>query len=187
MKKITLYIALFVIFPFGLVMLLAGTLSIFGQDLEHTIEHSKVIERKFKVAANYVNNHKQKFGRLPTKQEFDVWTSSFPDEPYSSSSSSPKDIGIAIDTKHFPDEITRLCGQPPEDSYVLDYWRGEWFEYYASWVDKSTLEFDESKYYLFGNKYLAGASYILIALLSFVSWWLIWRKKSILLLKSTAA
>ena len=182
MKKITLYITIFVCFFVGIVMLLSGVLRIFGPGLEQTIEHSKVIERKFKVATSYINTYKLKTGRLPSSKEFKIWTSSLPSEPYASSS--PKDIDFQIG--QYSEDITKQFGQAPKDSYLLIYWRGEWDEYYASWADKTSLEFDESKYYMFGSKYLEGTVVVLIALLTFVCGWLIWRKKSMLFANSTS-
>jgi hypothetical protein len=183
MKKIMMSSAIFVFFFTGIIALLLGLLSIFssGTIVKRTVEHSRVLEQVFKEASHYVNTYKLKFGRLPTDQEFEVWASSFKSRPKSHLDA------MRIQAAPFPEDssITKQFGQAPKDSYLLIYWRGEWNEYYASWVDKTTLQLDESKYYLFGSKYLAGTMYSFIAFFAFICGWRIWRKKSIIFFNST--
>jgi hypothetical protein len=61
-------------------------------------------------------------------------------------------------------EWTEKFGSCPKNSYLLAYWRGEWMEYYASWKDQTSLEFNPATYYFSGSKHTDGAALTLLAI-----------------------
>jgi hypothetical protein len=137
--------------------LMLGAISIFGallaivwgmsgRGIEETIQHSREIERSFALASAFVESHKQTHGRLPNEAEFAAWANTQPDKAYS-----PKGMQLLLSEDRFPIEVIRQFGRPIQPGYVFQSWRGEWFEYFASWANASTLEFDAKKYYLFGS------------------------------------
>jgi hypothetical protein len=157
--KIVRIVSACIAFFVGALALIFGLLHTFGPSLaSKTIEHNKQIEQSFRLASHYVSTFKETNGRLPSKQEFEDWASGHPSTPYSIPN------GMWIEVKPFPDEAIKKFGKPTDGSYLLVYWRGEWFEYYASWIDRTSLEFDESKYYALGNKYADGSVVLLLGL-----------------------
>lgn len=78
----------------------------------------------------------------------------------------------------FPDEAVELFGKPPKDSFLLMKWRGEWMEYYASWVNRTSLQFDESKYFFLGNKYAQALLFTLFAFLIFAGGYWFWPRQA---------
>lgn len=73
-------------------------------------------------------------------------------------------IAAAFDAgSDFVERFRQTQGRVPTDTefhewasaqpgtYALEYWRGEWFEYYASWARASTLTFAARNYYISGS------------------------------------
>lgn len=147
-----------IVFGAGAITLLFGLLYTFGVGASQTVEHSKELAQTFQVAASYVTSFKQKTGRLPSNQEFETWAASFPSRPYSSP------YGMRLELPPFPNDVVEQFGAPPNDAFLLTYWRGEWEEYYASWVNRTSMQLDKSAYYLLGSKFADGALLIAIAL-----------------------
>ena len=117
----------------GAAAALFGALCAFGPGFERTIARSREIERTFQETARVVDAYRARHRRLPANAELGSDAMSIQDGAY-------------------PAEAVRRLGAPPKGSYLLVYWRGEWEEYYAPWSGKSTLNFDESKYYVLGSK-----------------------------------
>jgi hypothetical protein len=109
-----------------------------------TIAHSRSIEESFQKAIAFVESQKKAIGRLPSLVEYSFWSSQFPDQPFS-----PKYISLVEGS--FPKEVIGNFGTPPLGSYLLVCWRGEWNEYYASWANRSTLQFNQKKYHVSGS------------------------------------
>ncbi|MDH4099338.1 MAG: hypothetical protein OEV28_02035 [Nitrospirota bacterium] len=149
-------------------MSLLGLLSVLGFGAEETIHHNRQIEGAFQTAAKFVVSFQGKYGRLPNNEEFEIWAKRFPTTPYSSPH------GMMILDSSFPDEAIKQFGKAPQDAFLLVYWRSEWNEYYASWVNRTTLQFDESKYYAFGSKLAESSILIIIALSALIGGHKIW-------------
>jgi len=156
----------------GALTLLVGLLYAIGPGASRTIEHSRELEQSFKTASKYITSFKEKNGRMPTEQEFDAWAKAFPSKPYDSPN------GMWLKVSSFPDEAIKQFGDPPKESFLLVYWRGEWEEYYASWANRTSLEFDESKYYALGSKYADGAVLVVLAVLALVGGRKMWPNPS---------
>lgn len=77
----------------------------------------------------------------------------------------------------FPEEALNKFGAAPDGSFLLVYFSGEWEEYYASWVNRTSLEFNQSKYYALGSKYADGAALMVIALVLLVAGCKTWPNK----------
>jgi len=135
--------------PAILFLILAGA-ALTGKNVKETIKHSREIEVALNTASRFVEEFKQQNNRLPTSAEFTNWTSTFPRRP-----NTPN--GIQILVRPFPSEIEEKYSPAPPRAYVLTYWRGEWDEVYISWTKRSSLVFDESKYYLLGHPLAEGA------------------------------
>lgn len=138
----------------SLLIALFGALWLFGgiPTAIHTIENGKKIDQAFSVSYTWVEAFRKKNGRLPEQREFDAWAGALQDE-----TNWVKHIGVLSKPSQYPSEITEAFGDAPDGAYVLELWRGEWTEYFASWRMKSTVD---GAFGLFG--YL-----ILIALLLF--------------------
>lgn len=129
-----------------LAVLLAILWSMSGRGIEETIQHSREIERSFASASAFVEGIKQSQGRLPNEAEFSGWADAQPDKAYS-----PKGMLLLTSPDRFPPEVLQRFGSPTQPGYAFQYWRGEWFEYFVSWANASTLEFEAKKFYLFGS------------------------------------
>jgi hypothetical protein len=95
------------------------------------------IEQMFETGRAFVSDFATKTGRLPTTAEFDAWSSQHTSGPYSVSH-----LSFAVGP--FPEQFVSSfrLGRPTQMdmAYVLEYWRGEWTEYYLSWAGRSTIE-----------------------------------------------
>lgn len=118
-----------------------------GDSVDQTVQSSRKIESGFQDAANYINNFRDSNARLPTEAEFSQWALHFPD-----SVDSPRHFDVWRSDRP-PREVIDKFGSAPKDSYFISYWRGEWMEYYASWVNRSTLILDPRGYYMLGSQF----------------------------------
>lgn len=154
----------------GLCVIGIGTiLGMSGGMIEDTIANSRKIEVMFLSVSSYVDNFREKEGRLPTASEFDSWKLRQPDGVYSVRN-------VYLDSPNNSEEIVRQFSRPSSGSYLLTYWRGEWFEHYASWAKKSTLVFDKRAYHVLGSSIADGfaAAGFGVVLLAFAGW--LWRR-----------
>ncbi len=138
----------------ALSVLLALGAFIFGFSsggVEKTIQHAHEIEKSFALASVFVEGFKKTNGHLPTESEFTAWADTQPDRAYSA-----KGMRLLTSQNQFPHEVTERFGSPPQGGYIIEMWRGEWFEYFASWANASTLEFDATKFYFSGNAIVDG-------------------------------
>jgi len=155
---------------FGLLSCFAGLLTYWStssNQVQQTIANSKLIDASFKEARAYIDAHLRRNGYLPSKEQFDNWASSFPPKPYTPN-------GIQLDLPPYTQDFIVKHGNPPENGYVLSYWRGEWEESYISWSNRSSLVFSESDYFIFGGpkaQAILGASFVLaLAIIAFKLW-----------------
>jgi hypothetical protein len=140
---------------FAVLALLSVVIAIiFGSSsriVEQTIQNSHEISKSFSLASGFVERFKSEHGRPPYENEFSDWA-----KTQSGGVHSVQNMEIMYFQQQFPPEVIEKFGSPPIDSYIIIYWRGEWFEYYASWVNASTLEFEAKKYYLLGSALVDG-------------------------------
>lgn len=129
-----------------------------GGGVNATIQHAHEIEKSFSRASAFVESFKKTNGHLPSESEFTIWADTWPDRAFS-----PKGMRLLTSQRQFPVEIVKRFGSSPQDGYIIEMWRGEWFEYFASWANASTLEFDAKKFYFSGSAIFDG---LLILLLS---------------------
>ena len=124
----------------ALAFLFALGVYLFGTSVwmaKETSQHSREIGRSFSLASAMVKEFKKTNGRLPSESEFTTWADTQPDRPLSA-----KHMRILVAQSQFPDEIIKRFGAPPYDGYIIEMWRGEWFEYFVSWKNDSALESD---------------------------------------------
>ena len=138
-----------------------------SQMIEHTIENSRSILSCFEEGARYVNAVRQATGRLPDSSPFTV---SIP------RGAGTRECQLFLDKPPFEGETASIFGPAPADAYLLSYWRGEWFEHYASWADRSTLVFEPRSYYLLGSGIADAAAGVLVALSLLAVARLVWRR-----------
>lgn len=112
--------------------------------VQHTIEHSRQIDAAFVQAAKYVDENVRATGAPPSPDDFERWAGASPSQLYGVN-------GMRLDLPPYSHGFTSEHGHPPNNGYVLSYWRGEWEETYVSWTKKSSLTFEPSSYYLFGS------------------------------------
>jgi len=142
------------VFPAVLFLILA-IFDLSGKHVKNTIEHSHQIDASFKAASEFVEDYRQRYNRLPDATEFTAWASSYPQRAYSP-------VGMELVVGPFPSRTEEEYGPAPEHGYMVTYWRGEWEEAYISWTRQSTLELDESKFYLLGHHLAESAIYFFI-------------------------
>lgn len=118
-----------------------------------TIANSSKIEQNFITASTFIDTFQINNGRLPDEAEFTTWA-----KLRDSSGYSPRDMFIEADLDLITSHLSNLdglrfkdFGAPPNGSYIIGMWRGEWHEYYISWKRDTTLELDPKTYYLFGS------------------------------------
>jgi len=144
MNFLRMICAVVLAFPAGLFLLLAIT-AFSGKTVKDTIEHSRQISVSFNAASEFVEDYRQQNNRLPDVTEFAAWASKYPQHRFLPS-------GIQFVVGPFPRMIEEEYGPAPAQGYMFTYWRGEWDEIYVSWTRQSSLEFDESKYFLLGHR-----------------------------------
>jgi len=147
-------------FALGALYLVVGRSAI-----RDTVAHSREIQSSFVQAANYVDQFRAKHAQLPTPSEFSRWAEAHSNSAYSVS-------GVSLfTTNELPDR--QALGAVPPGSYMLGFWRGEWWEFFAGWSRKSTLEFDESAFYVSGGFWGDITGYLAIELVLLLAWaWL---------------
>ena len=128
--------------------------------VDHTVANARKIEKAFGEASTFVDGFIQSQGRLPAESEFLAWAATQPEHVHST-----RTIQFLTSPSQFPDEIIQKFGKPVPNSYVLQYWRGEWFEYYASWARGSTLQLDPKAFYLLGSPVADGIVLLALSLL----------------------
>jgi hypothetical protein len=140
-----------------------------GGGVDKTIQHAHEIEKSFSLALAFIEDFKKTNGHLPSESEFTAWADTQPDRAYSA-----KGMRLLTTQSQFPEEVVKRFGSSPQDGYIIEMWRGEWFEYFASWANASTLEFDAKKYYFSGSAFVDGllilALGIVVGFLSRLLW-----------------
>ena len=130
---------------FAALLAIVFILGAFSGITQDTIQNARAISKSFSFASGFVERFKSEHGRLPYENEFSEWA-----KTQSGGVHGVQNMEIMYFQQHFPPEVIKKFGSPPINSYIIEYWRGEWFEYYASWVDASTLELDVKKLYFLG-------------------------------------
>ena len=151
------------------VLAMAAILAASDEDVEQTIANSRQIESMFTTVASYIDDFRKKEGRFPNVAELDYWKHAQPRDAYSVHEVFLESPGISKD-------LIQQHGMPPQGAYVLAYWRGEWFEYYASWARKTTLVFDKRSYYVLGSSIADGLAIATFAVLLLVLAGWLWRR-----------
>ena len=127
--------------------------------VDSTVQHAHEIEKSFALASVFVEGFKKTNGQLPTESEFTAWTDTQPDRAYSA-----KGMHLLTVQSQFPHEVIERFGSAPHDGYIIEMWRGEWFEYFASWANASTLEFDAKKFYFSGSPIVDGLAILALSI-----------------------
>lgn len=122
-----------------------------GRGVDETIQHAHEIEKSFSLASAFVEDFKKTNGHLPSELEFTAWSDTQPDKAYSA-----KGMRLLTLQNQFPSEVIKSFGSSPQNGYIIEMWRGEWFEYFASWANASTLELDAKKFYFSGSAVVDG-------------------------------
>jgi len=117
-------------------------------------KNEKFKEENLKPAVIFINNYLENNKRLPTNEEFDKWQMEYfsldeeiPINPKIDSliKTNPQwalRIDYYTSPKSFPKEVNENYGKNnSKNSYVLSTWRGEWDEYYVSWINYYTTDY----------------------------------------------
>ena len=142
-----------------LLALLAVVWLLSSAGVDKTIRHAREIERSFALASSFVERFKEARGHLPSEAEFSAWADARPDGAHGA-----KGMRLLIAQRQFPAEVINRFGPSPPGGYIVEMWRGEWFEYFASWADASTLEFDARKFYFSGSALIDGLAILLLSI-----------------------
>ena len=140
----------------------------------HSIENNNKIEQVFLEARTYIDNYKSKNKAYPSVQEFNNWASSLPNK-----SSGYSIIELSYSLGNYPEEVISIFGEPSTNQhYLLSFWRGEWFEYHASWNEKGALPKDISDYYHFGTEAKDVSVFLFLSFVLVIMAWFIFPKSS---------
>jgi hypothetical protein len=130
----------------------------------HTITNGEAINREFQHAAIWVDAFALRHGRLPQPGEWQAWAQSQPETFYWL-----PDIEVLRSPQYTPDELPKACGPWPNGGYVLQVWRGEWFESFCSWKKLSSVD---SPLDLWMSTPLVS----LLLLIACWPFWILWRR-----------
>lgn len=167
-QKISSIIAILI----GLFIFSIGYLANIDEDLiEHTLENSRKIDAVFRASSNYINEYKILNGQFPSREEFSYWIK------VQAEQNQYKEL-LSYSTNGFSEEVVNAFGKPDKESYLLSVWRGEWYEYYASWADKNTLTFDRKEYYILKSKWLGFALMSAVSIILLVGGWYLWPRRT---------
>jgi hypothetical protein len=122
-----------------------GASSANGSWIRDTVKHSRQIDASFRNAAAYVDAYIVSNGDLPSRTTFETWTRRHPSTAYEIND-------MRLESLSSSPSMFAGAAQPPKNGYILRYWRGEWEETYTSLTQKSSIEIEESSYYLFGSR-----------------------------------
>ena len=100
----------------------------------HTVDNGRAIEGSFSASASFVDGFVKRKGRLPSPEEFNHWKALQPERALG-----VRNVRLTT-TAQIPDVVLERFGSADAKSYALELWRGEWSEYYASWVERSTVD-----------------------------------------------
>jgi hypothetical protein len=100
----------------------------------HTVENGEEISNAFAASSNFIKSFQEANQRLPNEVEFESWKAQ-------QKGASPRIASVKIiAANELPLDAQRLFGTPPANSFALSLWRGEWYEHYAAWAQKSTID-----------------------------------------------
>ena len=141
----------------------------FGERLvNHSLQVSQQMDADFQAAARFIDGSRSKTGRLVTDEELEAWARS-------RSGTSFEPFVVDQRSASLFHEGVSAVGVPPQGSYLLGVWRGEWMEYYAPWSGKSTLGRRRGDYYATGSRQLDLWGSLLLAILCAVGAVVLWR------------
>lgn len=118
----------------GLAALLAVVFGLQIAQMPHTVENGKAIDEAFRVSAAFIDQFHEKNGRVPSQAEFSAWKNEGPSHIHGT-----QNIEL-IAPEQIPEHLVRQFGPGSSERYALSVWRGEWNEYYAPWVQASTVD-----------------------------------------------
>jgi hypothetical protein len=99
-----------------------------------TNQRTQEIKDQFEIVTSCLDEIQSRESRLPTEAEFivcDKRATAAPTKYLSLNGSDYRRFGYQI--SQFSAEVIERFGTPPANAYLLSYWRGEQFEYFASW------------------------------------------------------
>ena len=130
----------------GFLFLISSCTSFTSTELtEYGFEKSKKIDEIFAYTADKVLTFQKQNNRRPYQKEFSDWNAEL------------SEFGLygrimVYYPSNYPEESLKELGPPTKTGFVLGVWRGEWWEYYASWAQESTLPKSLSDYYATGSR-----------------------------------
>ncbi len=145
----------------GVYLILGAFLWFISKDImEYSLHKSKGIEKIFQYTAKKIEKFRLEKNLYPTAKEFEEWKDEL------------AEFGLYGEilkyySHDYPSEAISEFGQPKDNGFVLAVWRGEWFEYYASWNSRSTLPKSLADYYATGNRWGDFILFISIGLVLF--------------------
>ena len=123
-------------------------------------ERDRHIDELFARSAAFVEDFSRANGRLPTRPEFSDWKRGHPSLKH-----------VQYRTNKPPRELTAELGAPAAPVYYLAIWRDRWYEYFAPWAGRSTIEPSDLKWYLLTYGAPGTVNLLLAAGLLFLARW----------------
>ena len=145
---------LFLLSVIWLLIFLFMGFGLFSSSIKQPQKDRDFKEEYLKPSVVYINGFLNNNSRLPTNEEFDKWQMEYfslnkeiPINPRIDSliKTNPQwalRIRYYTSSKSFPKEVIENYGKNDSKySYVLSTWRGEWDEYYVSWINYYTTDY----------------------------------------------
>jgi hypothetical protein len=145
-----------------------------------TIKHSKEVNAQFLELKNFAIEFRERTGQLPNTDQVSEWyyAKYLPSEKYVANHSGL--VGFSVDPPNCGEHLQVPSRSTDGKSFCLSHWRGEWFEYFASWSNQSSMSFSPSAYFVTGTEFGEG---IVFGAILLGSLFCVWRGFSPLLSK----
>jgi hypothetical protein len=102
---------------------------------------TKEIYAQFEIVAECIDQFKARTGRLPSTGEYSDCDRKAEAVPTKYVAKVGQELlRFQYLNNNFPSDILEKHGKPPEQAFLLQYWRGELFESYISWNREKTRD-----------------------------------------------
>ncbi|MDR3626457.1 MAG: hypothetical protein P4L45_06475 [Ignavibacteriaceae bacterium] len=134
--------------------------SLFDASVKQYTKNQVFKEKRLKPSVNFINNYLNTHNRLPSIKEFNQWQTDICnlkkenhinkkiDSLIASNPQWAYEVNCFIDSRSFPQEVIENYDKNyKNNSYVLETWRGEWNEYYISWINLYSTDYSYSEWH----------------------------------------
>lgn len=155
----------------ALITALSVHMAIRDDQVVRAVSRNHVIEAHLRKSAAFARELIESEGRIPTHDDIERWKREDPN----SARGATWFLGLPFEA-----EVTEIFGHPSQvgkQPFVVVLGRRGAREYYASWTDTTSLDFNPSKYYILGNRYAQLGVFGAVSAALFGLAYLVWPRK----------